>query len=498
MAYIAKSPKFGLWAQFLAGTLGATSITTAAIAGITTITALAANELQIVGADGKDVEIMLGDNDAGEDFHIADVLGVELFKVNSAGVITLENGATLDNSSGGANLLTITEATVDINGNLTAGTVTSDAGVSGTTGTFSTSVTTPGVTATAGGELLLTGLDNYDVEVKLGNTDGGEDFHIADSGNVELFKVASTGLITLENGATILNTSADVLTITEATVDIDGACTATSFAADGSVSAVTSVSGATVAASGAATVGTTLTAGTSVTTPVLETTHTTPGIGKTDKLATYIYDRSVDYTSFTFIDADVTAAADTITEADHGLATGTPVDFTTDNDLPDPLVINTVYYVNAVDTATIKLYDTYANAVTGGAPGLVDLVADGTGNHTLHANRLGEVRLGLTTVSTGTAMPDNAIIVGGGIDVVTAFTDTADDGTTNTEALMFVGANDFFSAANWSAGLKDAVPDETFSSGIKMTAATYPVLTIAADSVKTGKAIIYVRYVQSV
>ena len=55
--------------------------------------------------------------------------------------------------------------------------------------------------------------------------------------DLTLGDVALTGDITLKNGATIVNTSANLLTITELTVDVVGILTANSIASDGAISA---------------------------------------------------------------------------------------------------------------------------------------------------------------------------------------------------------------------------------------------------------------------
>jgi hypothetical protein len=82
---------------------------------VNNIDAVSGTEMVIGGADGFDVEVQLGDDDGGEDFHIADVLNVELFKVSSNGIVTLEGGATLDNSTS-ASELKLTEDNVKVVG----------------------------------------------------------------------------------------------------------------------------------------------------------------------------------------------------------------------------------------------------------------------------------------------------------------------------------------------------------------------------------------------
>lgn len=61
--------------------------------------------------------------------------------------------------------------------------------------------------------------------------------------------------------------------------------------------------------------------------------------------------------------------------------TGIEVMLATTGTLPDPLVVNTVYYVIRVDATTIKLATTAANATAGTA---IDLTDQGTGTHSIY------------------------------------------------------------------------------------------------------------------
>lgn len=218
--------------------------------------------------------------------------------------------------------------------------------------------------------------------------------------------------------------------------------------------------------------------------------HTTAGLGRVEKMAVAIYSYGVSYDTFEFIGDDVDTDAETITEVGHGLVDGTAVDFTTTDTLPAGLSADTAYYVGEAADDTFKLYDTYAHAIAGGATGKVNLTDAGVGTHTLHANRFGVIPLDVT-------LPDNAIISGGLLDVITAFVDI-DDGTNNTAAIHIVSANDIYSAGNLTAGLKDVVPDETGSTAIKLTADKELFLTIGTQQIKSGKFHLYLRYIQSV
>jgi hypothetical protein len=76
---------------------------------------------------------------------------------------------------------------------------------------------------------------------------------------------------------------------------------------------------------------------------------------------------------------DVDIDNNTVTIADHGLATGTVGQLTTTSALPTGLSTSTNYYVIVVDANTIKFATTAANAHSGTA---VDLTGYGAGTQT--------------------------------------------------------------------------------------------------------------------
>lgn len=85
--------------------------------------------------------------------------------------------------------------------------------------------------------------------------------------------------------------------------------------------------------------------------------------------------------SFTFATTDVIVAADTITEAGHGMQTGDgPIRVSSSTTLPAGLAAATDYWVIRVDDNTIKLATSKANALAGTAINITD---QGTGTHTL-------------------------------------------------------------------------------------------------------------------
>lgn len=92
--------------------------------------------------------------------------------------------------------------------------------------------------------------------------------------------------------------------------------------------------------------------------------------------------------SFTFVDADVNVGNDTITEAAHGHATGTPCTLSNSGGtLPGGLATLTTYYIIRVDANTIKLATSLANAVAG--TGIDITSAAGGGTHTLSISTQG-------------------------------------------------------------------------------------------------------------
>lgn len=85
--------------------------------------------------------------------------------------------------------------------------------------------------------------------------------------------------------------------------------------------------------------------------------------------------------SFTFVDGDVTVAADTIAEIGHGMAQGQAVILSSTATLPAGLSVETIYYVIRIDANTFQLATSLANAMTSTE---VDITAAaGGGTHTL-------------------------------------------------------------------------------------------------------------------
>jgi hypothetical protein len=81
---------------------------------VDSISASTATDLEINGADGSDVKVVLGDDDGGEYFIIEEVDGDDLFKVDSTGLINLVGGASIDNTT--ATTLNISETNIRLTG----------------------------------------------------------------------------------------------------------------------------------------------------------------------------------------------------------------------------------------------------------------------------------------------------------------------------------------------------------------------------------------------
>jgi hypothetical protein len=101
-------------------------------------------------------------------------------------------------------------------------------------------------------------------------------------------------------------------------------------------------------------------------------------------------------------------------------------------------------------------------------------------------------------------LPDNAIVVGGFIDVITTFTSAGDSATI---AIKTEGANDIVTAIAisaggnvWDIGQSPIIPKANTpdSTAVKMSAAREITATVAVEVLTAGKCIIYLYYVQSV
>jgi hypothetical protein len=225
--------------------------------------------------------------------------------------------------------------------------------------------------------------------------------------------------------------------------------------------------------------------------------HSTAGIGKLPKLAIGEYDTADAVAAVAASATDINADTDVVTVTAHGFSTGDCVNVSTSDTLPTGISANTAYYVRKGTDNTFTLYDTRAHAVAGGATGLVNITAVGTGDQTFTSvTAIGQHYLGVT-------LPDNALVVGGGVEVLTTFTDGADDSM--TLALSIKGANDLVTATAvsadgniWDAGNHDIVPDNTGSTAIKLTAASELLVTVGDDQPSAGKLRVWLLYIEGI
>lgn len=111
---------------------------------------------------------------------------------------------------------------------------------------------------------------------------------------------------------------------------------------------------------------------------------------------------------------------------------------------------------------------------------------------------------GMRTIAAhglGVTIPDNAIIVGGFIEVLTTFTSATDAATI---AIHAQSANDIRSAVaistgtSWDAGMQAIIPKANTpeTTGIKLTAAREITATVAVEALTAGKATVFIYFVQ--
>jgi hypothetical protein len=102
----------------------------------------------------------------------------------------------------------------------------------------------------------------------------------------------------------------------------------------------------------------------------------------------------------------------------------------------------------------------------------------------------------------GVTLPDNAVVVGGFVDVVTVFVSNS-GADSATIALHLETANDIVTAVaisaatDWDVGLHSVIPAGTGATAIKLTAATSLKATVAVEALDSGKAVIWLQYVIS-
>lgn len=109
----------------------------------------------------------------------------------------------------------------------------------------------------------------------------------------------------------------------------------------------------------------------------------------------------------------------------------------------------------------------------------------------------------ISAIGLGVTIPDNAIVCGGFVDVVTTCTTAAADA--GTMAIHVQSANDIVTATAvsaggniWDEGLHAIVPKANTpeSTGIKLTAAREITATIATQAFTAGKFTVFLYYLQ--
>jgi hypothetical protein len=93
------------------------------------------------------------------------------------------------------------------------------------------------------------------------------------------------------------------------------------------------------------------------------------------------------------------------TRNSHNMYNGTPFRITTTGALPTGLSTGVTYWVGNKTTNTFNIYDTYANAIAGGATGRVDTSGSQSGTHTLQS-------VIITDVSSGWSNGDRIVVAG--------------------------------------------------------------------------------------
>jgi len=103
----------------------------------------------------------------------------------------------------------------------------------------------------------------------------------------------------------------------------------------------------------------------------------------------------------------------------------------------------------------------------------------------------------ISAIGLGVTIPDNAVIIGGGVDVITTCTSGTDAGT---GAISVQGANDIVTAVAigtgtpWDEGGRDIIPDGTGTGQVKTTAAKEITFTIAEEAFTAGRFFVYLFY----
>lgn len=108
----------------------------------------------------------------------------------------------------------------------------------------------------------------------------------------------------------------------------------------------------------------------------------------------------------------------------------------------------------------------------------------------------------ISAIGLGVSLPDNAVVLGGMVDVETTLTTAGADA--GTIAISVEGADDIVLAIAvsdgsnpWDAGGQDIIPDGTGSARVKTTQTREVTATIAGQVVTAGKFTVFLNYTVS-
>lgn len=151
----------------------------------------------------------------------------------------------------------------------------------------------------------------------------------------------------------------------------------------------------------------------------------------------------------------------------------------------------------ALTLAAASVSEAQLDAIlVGGSDGLSNLrVARATWDFSVDGGAISAINLGVT-------IPNNALVIGGFVDMITTATSSGDTGT---GAISVEGANDIVNAVAigtgtpWDAGQQAIIPKSNTpeTTAIKLTAARAVTFTIAVEAFTAGKFVVFLHYVTS-
>jgi hypothetical protein len=221
------------------------------------------------------------------------------------------------------------------------------------------------------------------------------------------------------------------------------------------------------------------------------------------KIVKWTYDFSALPTSAVFAAADISEANDTITIANHPFETGDKVGAygTTAATVP---AFNASYYIINIDTNTVALATTEANAFAGTKTALT--AGSAAGCYLIKDN--------FGAIKTGIMLPLGAVVTGGYIDVKTSLTSggsaTIAFSTGENAADLYAATAVATYAANFTTAILAGIPalgaDDDHDTAadlqllvgaslLEMTANHEVVMTVAVASLSAGKLDLVLEYI---